>query len=253
MIKISMVTGEVENIPFQFEIDHFGLHGGTCAINDQFYITFNDSSIDKLAILAINLLTLERRLIQSPISPSSQYVDRLILVTKGTDIYYFHGSEPVIYVFDTVNELWREIKNADVTLGRKVIYQDLMVNGEFVAFKRADSPYYPTWSKWVEIFNFNTMKWRKGRFSDHPECDASFTHYFEFDKKIITIKNANKNSISSSSANLSDFSDLEVYVLNLNPSLEALCSAVVIQFNLNVSILPQKIQDELKRYLKAPE
>ncbi|GAB6024296.1 hypothetical protein CHUAL_008988 [Chamberlinius hualienensis] len=44
--------------------------------------------------------------------------------------------------------------------------------------------------------------------------------------------------------------DMQIYFLNLNPSLKSLCAARILELNLDQSKLPKKLQDELKRYIK---
>ncbi|GAB6024254.1 hypothetical protein CHUAL_014237 [Chamberlinius hualienensis] len=96
------------------------------------------------------------------------------------------------------------------------------------------------------------MQWSIPNFSQHPQDGWTFTENCVFNNKIFIIKNStNAENVIKMSLEISD--DMEIYVLDLNPSLEALCAAKILELNLDQSKLPKKLQHELKKYTNKPK
>ncbi|GAB6025301.1 hypothetical protein CHUAL_010718 [Chamberlinius hualienensis] len=245
LLRINTITHQVDNIQLDHGFNYSNIIGD-CVIKDHYYIIFSDIEIRRLLVFAVNLKTLEKKLIQSPNSPLTSILREFNVGANGTDICCFNENQCIAFIFNTVNEEWKKIDNCVVETNGKVrINQNINVNGELVVFKKIG---------WTQIFNFNNQKWRKGHFSQHPKYDWTFTKYFEFNGKIVTIKNT-ENALKSlkesngPKGNFDNGDELEIYILDLNPSLETLCYIRIIQLNLDRSKLPKKLQHQLKKYI----
>ncbi|GAB6024298.1 hypothetical protein CHUAL_008990 [Chamberlinius hualienensis] len=247
LCMIHRITNEVNTININYNIDWYSKE--LCVIEDHVYIIWLQRSQYALSILSINLNTLE--ITGTFTVTSRQYLrdyPNLTVVPIGSEIYCFLPMKPFMFVFNTENNEWREIRNSlNEPYINHIIYHKIIINDELVAFKRTTN-----W-QWIEIFNFQTMKWRIPNYSPHPQYDSeTFSNYCELKGKIFIIKNSPSaaRGYSTEPINPETIYDIEIYVLDLNPSLESLCAAKVIQLNLDRSILPKILQDELKRYIK---
>ncbi|GAB6024261.1 hypothetical protein CHUAL_008954 [Chamberlinius hualienensis] len=248
LIKINTITKQINNININLNFNYHSYWNfiDQCVIMDHLYIIWLDRSEDVLSILSINLNTLE---ITGPFSNISrrriQDYPNLTAVPIGSEIYCLLKMQTFMFVFNTENNEWREIYNfLNESYITDTIYQTIIINNEIMAFKRETN------RKFIEIFSFQTMKWRIPNYSVYPEDFVVFTNYFAFQGKIFTIRNSSnaRKLYSEESVNPETVNEMEIYVLDLNPSLEALSAARILQLNLDQSKLPKKLQDQLKRY-----
>ncbi|GAB6025300.1 hypothetical protein CHUAL_010717 [Chamberlinius hualienensis] len=251
LVKINTKSHEVDEFPKYEEINNSN-KVGQCVIEDNVYILFNNHSTSKLSILTVNLKTFEKKLIQSRNSPPNKHFISLIISAVGHEICCFNEIQPVIFVFNVVNSEWRKIEVSVIkTNDFERIEQILFVNSsEFVTLKHAVQPYF---RKFIEILDFNKMQWRSADFLHFPQFDRSFTRYFQLNGNLAVVKNS-PNSFQSNiyldkeKIDLSN-DDLEIYILDLNPSLKTLCSIRVLELSLDQSKLPKTIQNDLKQYI----
>ncbi|GAB6025302.1 hypothetical protein CHUAL_010719 [Chamberlinius hualienensis] len=242
LLKINTITSQIEIIPLNCEFNLSKIFC-KCVVKDHYYIVFHDDDKSNLLVLAVNLKTFEKKLIKIPSSLTISNFMWINVVVNETNIYCFDVRHWIIFVFNTVNNKWRKIKiSAPIFDGNNFVN----VNGECVVFKTTE---------WALIFNFQTLKWRKGHFSICPKYYRMvFTKYFELNGKIVTIQTNESKRYGTCfhprSRVLLDSDKLEIYILDLNLLLKTLCAARIIELNLDQSKLPKKMQDELKRYIQ---
>ncbi|GAB6024297.1 hypothetical protein CHUAL_008989 [Chamberlinius hualienensis] len=243
LFMVHRITNEIKNINVYYNIDWYSKQ--LCVIEDYVYIIWLQQQQDALSILSINLNTFEMNgPFSVPSRPYLRFIPILTVAPVGSEIYCFLKMEPFMFVFNTENNKWREITNyLNEPYDKYIIDHKIIINDELMTLKTDFN------RKWIEMFNFKTMKWRITNYSLHPQHNfMTFSNYCVFKGKIYTVRNSPNSP--NEPINPETIYDIEIYVLDLNPSLESLCAARVIQLNLDQSILPKILQDELKRYIK---
>ncbi|GAB6024262.1 hypothetical protein CHUAL_008955 [Chamberlinius hualienensis] len=235
LLKINTITHHVDIITLDYD-DRFWEIEGLCIIKDHAYVILINVNFSRISIISVNLKTYEMKTIQCSDEELFDDLTYFKCINHESNIIFYHQVNHFIVIYDTVNDEWRKIESV-IDNGRemKVVFRGVMINNEFVAFKRTYLPYN---REWVEIFNFNSMKWRFGNFGGHPQFDDSFCSYFELNGKIATIKNS-QNAINRSrrinQTDLPGSDEMEIYIMDLNPSLETLSATRVRELNLDYS------------------
>ncbi|GAB6024263.1 hypothetical protein CHUAL_008956 [Chamberlinius hualienensis] len=249
LLKINTTTHHVDIIPLVYDDDFWELEG-QCVIKDHVYIILINVDYSGILIISVNLKTFKIK----KINYSNEELFRGLIHYKCIDhesnLNFYCEKIPFIIIYDIVNDNWRTIENVNfVDYKNKFTTRMFMQSDEVAVFKKNQLPNY---DEHVEINNFNVMKWKSGSFEGKRQFDDSFSYYFEFNGKLATIKNS-QNAINRSryidKSKLIGPDEMEIYVLDLNPSLQCLCATRISEFNLDQSKLPKKLQNEIKQYL----
>ncbi|GAB6024277.1 hypothetical protein CHUAL_008970 [Chamberlinius hualienensis] len=249
LLKINTITHRVDIINLDYD-DLIWRLEGLCVIKDHAYVILKNMEFPRILIFSVNLKTFEIKEIQCSDQVILRGLTYFKCINHESNIIFYHPTKLFIVIYDTVNDEWRKIENVNFDCcEKKVVFRGVMLNNEFVAFKKTNLPYH---REWVEIFNFSSMKWRFGNFESHPQFDDSFCSYFELNGKLATIKNS-QNSINRSryidQSDLPGSDEMEIYILDLNTSLLSLCAIRIRELDLDYSELPKSIQNNLQKFI----
>ncbi|GAB6019728.1 hypothetical protein CHUAL_001281 [Chamberlinius hualienensis] len=250
LVKISSVTREVQIFHVDYEMDNIFVIGD-CIVEDNFYIYFNNSTTCQWSIFAINLKTLKRGLIKSTNSGPSTSVSEFTMVANGQDIYCLSHVSNIIFIFNTVSKMWTFIEDEDpCILDNDHIFQKLVIKGELVLLSAETRRRSKLGKRFALICNLNSKTCVRRDFVFPSSFRLRRIMYFEYDGKIVALKQSQKAPKRSHNEEKPETADFEVYILDLDPSLQSMCAMRAVKKQLDLGEVPQFIQDEHNRYLR---
>ncbi|GAB6030036.1 hypothetical protein CHUAL_005721 [Chamberlinius hualienensis] len=208
----------------QLNTNHMLTTFTNCVVDNKLYV-FSFDTNRNVFISIVDLITIIRKWIV--VKKASLVCQRRFakMVAHGNNIYWFDLREAALFIFNTLYEEWIKVKNyVDDFVHREDITQGVYANGELYVFKLSCDVNEPYISRCAEIFNFQTLRWRKAQFSHLPQFSDRCTMFLFFEGKIVSFLNSKKSIKMSqdmteglvSEDGADDDDDLEIFLLDLN-------------------------------------